>query len=79
MKGKGPQGEGDGSAPPIERRRWEAVLPREEIATLLAENKFEELLARLAEVRGKWPRDLELLRSVRVLEDHLRTHPARKA
>jgi hypothetical protein len=67
----------DGSGPPIERRRWEAVLPREEIAELLAENRFRDLLARLAEARARWPRDLELLRSMRVLEDHLQSHPER--
>lgn len=64
---------GGAPAAPITRRRWEAVLPREEIATLLAENRFEDLRARLTEARAKWPRDLELLRSVRVLEDHLQS------
>ena len=73
MNAKRIEGAG-GSSGPIERRRWEAVLPREEIAVLLAEHRLGELLARIAEARTRRPRDLELLRSARVLEDHLRTH-----
>jgi hypothetical protein len=61
-----------GDAPAIQRRRWEAVLPREEIAGLLAERRYQDLIGRLTEARARWPRDLELLRSIRVLEDHLR-------
>ena len=59
----------------LKRRRWEAVLPREEIAQMLAEGRLRELLDRLAEARKKWPRDLELIRSIRVIEDHLKSHP----
>jgi hypothetical protein len=71
-------GGGDGEGPTsIERRRWEALLPREEIAAMLAERRFEDLLARLREARARWPRDLELIRSVRVLDDHLKTRPTR--
>jgi len=55
----------------ILRRRWEAELPREEIASLLSEGRLQDLLERLGDARKRWPKDLELLRSVRVLEDHL--------
>lgn len=67
----------DATPPVVNRRKWEAVLPREEIATLLAERRLRELLARLAEVRKRWPRDLEILRTIRVVEDHLASHPER--
>ncbi len=59
----------------IQRRKWEAVLPREEIAELLAEGQLEHLIERLHEARARWPRDLELLRSIRVLELHVAAHP----
>lgn len=55
----------------IVRRRWEAVIPREEIQCLLDEGRLLDLLARLEEALRACPRDLELLRSIRVLEDHL--------
>lgn len=61
-----------GDPPEIQRRRWEAVVSREEIAELLADRRYEELLDRLGAARKRWPRDLELLRSIRVLEDHLK-------
>lgn len=66
----GPSGSSEEGAAP--RRRWEAILSREEIAELLAEKRYEDLLERLRETRGRFPRDLELLRSIRVLEDHLK-------
>lgn len=72
MPDRSTQSPSDG--PPVQRRRWEAVLPREEIAELLAANRFQDLLARLAEARKRWPSDLELLRTVRVIEDHLKHH-----
>lgn len=53
------------------------LLPREDVAQLLADRRLGELLARLGEARARWPRDLELLRSIRVLEDYLRSHPER--
>ncbi len=68
-----PHGPSANPGKPIELRRWEAVLPREEIAQLLAEGRLQDLLARLGEARARWPRDLELLRSVRVIEDFLKT------
>ncbi len=52
-------------------------MPREDVAQLLADRRLGELLARLGEARARWPRDLELLRSIRVLEDYLRSHPER--
>jgi hypothetical protein len=66
-----PPGHDAGSA--VVRRRWEAVLPREEIASLLAESRLQDLLVRLVDARARWPRDLELLRSIRVIEDHLKS------
>jgi hypothetical protein len=68
-------GSDTGARAKSELRRWEAVLPREEIAQLLAEHRWHDLLGRLGEARARWPRDLELLRSVRVIEDFLKTHP----
>jgi hypothetical protein len=62
----------DGEPGGLPRRRWEELLPREEIMSLLAERRWADLLARLREARARWPRDLELLRSVRVIEDHLK-------
>ncbi len=59
----------------IVRRRWEAELPREEIASLVADRRWQDLLTRLGEARARWPRDLELLRTIRVVEDHLKSHP----
>jgi hypothetical protein len=64
---------GRDASPAVVRRRWEAVLPREEIASLLAESRLQDLLARLGDARARWPRDLELLRSIRVIEDHLKS------
>lgn len=60
----------------IHRRKWESVLPREEIAELLSAGRLEDLIARLHEARARWPRDLELLRSIRVLELHVADHPS---
>jgi hypothetical protein len=57
---------------PDTRRRWEDLVPREEIACLLAEGRYLDLLMRLGDARVRWPHDLELLRSVRVLEHHLK-------
>ena len=68
----------DASEPPAKRRRWEALLPREEIAQLLADRQLGELLNRLSDARKRWPRDLELIRSIRVLESHLASHPERR-
>ena len=67
-----------GAPPPIARRRWEAAVTREEIAVLLAERRWQDLLARLAEARARWPKDLELLRSMRVLEDYVATRASTK-
>jgi hypothetical protein len=64
--------EPDEKAAPLKRRRWEAELPREEIAQLLADRDLTTLLERLVAARARWGRDLELLRSIRVLEDHLK-------
>ncbi|MFO0684683.1 MAG: hypothetical protein U0234_21685 [Sandaracinus sp.] len=61
------------------RRRWEAFLPREEIACMLHSGEWLELLFRLREARQHWPSDLELLRSVRVLEHYLSGDPPRSA
>lgn len=59
------------SRPDLLRRRWESVLPREEIACLLAERRYLDLLARLEEAKEHYPHDLEVIRSVRVLQHHL--------
>lgn len=64
------------SRPDCLRRRWEAVIPREEVACLLSTGRYLDLLARLQEARAQFPRDLELLRSVRVIEDHLKIRTA---
>ncbi|HJL17536.1 MAG TPA: hypothetical protein RMH99_17845 [Sandaracinaceae bacterium LLY-WYZ-13_1] len=53
-------------------RRWEAALSRDEILYLLHHERHVDLLARLCEVRTHYPHDLELLRSIRLLEKHLR-------
>ena len=66
-------------SPPGERRRWETVLPREEIAILVADGRWLDLLTRLGEARAHWPTDLELLRSIRVLEHHLGVRVAKGA
>ena len=63
----------EGPDAPLKRRRWEADVTREEIAELLAAREYEQLLERLVAARARWGRDLELLRSIRVLEDHLKT------
>jgi hypothetical protein len=65
-------GEPNDPSAPIKRRRWESELPREEIAQLLADREFQRLLDRLVAARARWGRDLELLRSIRVLEDYLK-------
>ncbi len=59
------------SIPAERRRRWEALLPREEAVAMLQAGEWLELLRRLREARQQWPTDLELLRSVRVLEHYL--------
>lgn len=64
---------------PVVRRRWEAELPREEIGALLADRRYLDLLIRLGEARARWPMDLELLRSMRVLEHHLGVRVAKTA
>lgn len=61
------------------RRRWETFLPREDIAAMLQAGEWLELLFRLREARLHWPSDLELLRSVRVLEHYLSSDPPRNA
>jgi len=64
------------SRPDCLRRRWESVIPREEVACLLGAARYLDLLARLQEARTQFPHDLELLRSVRVIEDHLKIRTA---
>jgi hypothetical protein len=62
-----------------ERRPWEREFPREEIAYLLAGRRFVDLLARLEDLRSRYPYDVELLKSVRVLEWYLRPRMSRHA
>ena len=54
------------------KRRWEAHISREEIVHLLENRRYLDLLARLEEARQHHRYDLELMRSVRVLQHHLR-------
>lgn len=56
----------------MRKRRWEAQISREEILHLLERGRLVDLLARLEEARTHHRHDLELLRSVRVLQHHLR-------
>lgn len=53
------------------RRRWEDHISREEVVHLMQNGQHVDLLARLLEAREHLPYDLELLRSIRVLERSL--------
>jgi hypothetical protein len=50
--------------------RWRLELRRQAIA-LLEARRYEELLGVLCSAREQHPHDLEILRSIRVLEHHL--------
>lgn len=56
----------------MKRRNWETSITREEVMHLLHAGRYLDLLARLEEARSRLPYDLELLRSVRVLQHHMR-------
>lgn len=58
------------SQPDSVRRCWESVVPREEIEFLLRERRLLDLLARLEEAKAKFPEDLELRRSIGVIQGH---------
>lgn len=61
----------NGSAPMMTfSARWRVELRRQAIA-LLEERRYEELLGVLCSAREQHPYDLEILRSIRVLEHHL--------
>jgi hypothetical protein len=49
---------------------WRAELRRQAIA-LLEARRYEDLLGVLCSAREQHPHDLEILRSIRVLEHHL--------
>jgi len=58
------------SQPDSARRCWESVIPREEIEHLLREHRLLDLLARLEEAKAQFPDDLELRRSIGVIQGH---------
>jgi hypothetical protein len=57
---------------------WRLELRRRAIA-LLEERRYGELLALLRAARRERPSDLEILKSIRVLEFHLEREPPRAA
>ncbi|MEC7522194.1 MAG: hypothetical protein VYE22_20070 [Myxococcota bacterium] len=61
---------------PRVRRRWEDHVSREEVVYLLEAGRYLDLLMRLEQARTRLPHDLELLRSVRVLQHHVRRRAA---